>query len=240
MAINSNLLQRPSDRSLFLAAAIAFPLVVLIGYFKSYYFSAFFADARPVANALVHAHGLVMSAWVIYFIAQVALIRTKNIKLHMSMGMAGIALAALVVVVGMVTAYDSTLVRRSAPPGGNPHSFFFLPFFDMLLFVFFFAAAIYYRKRPAEHKSLMLLTALNFMPAALFRVSVVPPEYTLLWAFGIPAVLAVACLAWHTAKHRKLNKVFAAGVLLVLVAVPLRFVVPGTDAWLRFVGSIAP
>jgi hypothetical protein len=240
MAINSNLLQRPSDRSLFLAAAVAFPLVVLIGYFKSYYFSAFFADARPVANALVHAHGLVMSAWVIYFIAQVALIRTKNIKLHMSMGMAGIALAALVVVVGMATAYDSSLVRRSAPPGENPHSFFFLPFFDMLLFVFFFAAAIYFRKRPAEHKSLMLLTALNFMPAALFRVSVVPPEFTLLWAFGIPAVLAVACLAWHTAKHRKLNKVFAAGVLLVLVAVPLRFVVPGTDAWLRFVGSIAP
>ncbi len=35
MAINANLIRRPSDRSLFLAAAIGFPLVVLIGYFKS-------------------------------------------------------------------------------------------------------------------------------------------------------------------------------------------------------------
>jgi hypothetical protein len=240
MPINSNIIKRPSDRSLFLAAAIAFPLVVLAGYFKSYYFSAFFTDARPIANALVHAHGLVMSTWVIYFIVQVALVRSKNVKLHMSMGFAGIALAALVVVVGMATAYDSTLVRRSAPPGGNPHSFFFLPFFDMTLFVVFFASAIYYRKRPAEHKSLMLLTAINFMPAALFRISPVPDEYTLFWAFGIPAAFAVACFAWYTAKHRKLNKVFALGVLILLVAVPLRMIVPDTELWLRFVGLIAP
>jgi len=240
MAINSNIIKRPSDRSLFLTAAIAFPLVVLLGYFKSYYFSAFFTDARPVANALVHAHGLVMSAWVIYFIVQVALIRTKNVKLHMSMGMAGIALAALVVVVGMVTAYDSLLVRRSTPPGLDPHSFFFLPAFDMTLFVVFFAGAVYYRRRPAEHKSLMLLTAINFMPAALSRIAPVAPENSLLFAFAVPALLAAACFAWYTAKHRKLNKVFAAGTLLVLVTVPVRFVVPDSDLWLRFVAAIAP
>src|SRR5687768_12088266 len=94
MAINANVFNpRLADRKLFLATAIGFPLVVLAGYFKSYYFSAFFADARPIANTLVHAHGLVMSAWVLYFIAQVALIRTKNVKLHMTMGIAGVVLA---------------------------------------------------------------------------------------------------------------------------------------------------
>jgi hypothetical protein len=238
MAINTNIITRPSDRGLFLTAAIFFPLLVLIGYFKSYYFSAFFTDARPIANALVHAHGIVMSVWVIYFIAQFALIRTKNMRLHMSMGMAGIALAALVIVVGMVTAYDAQLVRHSAPPGANPHAFFFLPAGDMTLFAILFAGAIYYRKRPAEHKSLMLLTAINFLPAALFRVA--PAENTMLWAFGIPALMAVACFAWYTAKHRKLNKVFAAGVLLLVVAVPLRFVIPDSEAWLRLVAAIAP
>ena len=62
-----------------------FPLIVLIGYFKTYYFSAFF-DVPSVANALVHAHGIVMTVWVLYFVAQVALIRSKNIKLHMTIG----------------------------------------------------------------------------------------------------------------------------------------------------------
>jgi hypothetical protein len=239
MAINANLLRRPSDRSLFLAAAVGFPLLVLIGYFRSYYFSTFF-DVKPVANALVHAHGAVMTLWVIYFTAQIGLIRSKNVKLHMRMGMAGVALAALVVVVGLATAYDAQLVRASAPPWVSPHGFFIYPVSDMTLFIVLFAGAIYYRKRPAEHKSLMLLTAINFLPAALFRVSPVPGQLTILWAFGLPVLLAVICLVWFTAKHGKLNKVFAAGVALLIVALPMRVVISESGAWLRLVALIAP
>lgn len=240
MAINSSIIKRPSDRGLFLTAAILFPLLVLIGYFKSYYFSAFFADAPKIANSLVHAHGVTMTAWVIYFIVQFALIRTKNIKLHMSMGFAGIALAALVVVVGMATAYDAQLVRHAAPPGINPHGFFLLPVSDMTLFVLFFAGAIYYRKRPAEHKALMLLTAINFLPAALFRIPLLAPDQQALFAFGVPALMAVACFAWHTTKHRRLNKPFALGVLVLVAMVPLRFVIMESPVWLRFVAWLAP
>lgn len=239
MAINANvLIRRPNDRGLFLTAAVAFPLLVLIGYFKTYYFSAFF-DVRPVANALVHAHGLIMTVWVAYFVAQVALIRSKNVRLHMTMGMAGIALAVLVIAVGMATAVDAQLVRESAPPGANPHAFFVLPVSDMTLFAVFFAAAVYFRKRPAEHKSLMLLTAINFLPAALFRVEIVPPEYAIFWAFGVPALFAIACLAWHSRKHGKVNRVFAAGVLVLVLAIPVRLMLMASETWLAVVGWLA-
>lgn len=239
MATNQQLLQRPTDGNIYKIAAVLFPIVILIGYFKTYYFSAFF-DVPAIANKLVHAHALVMSLWVVYFAAQVALVRTKNLKIHMTMGMVGVALAAVVIVVGMVTAYDSMLVRRSAPPGVNPHAFFFLPFSDMALFALFFAAAIYYRKRPAAHKPLMLLTAVSFAPAALFRVSPVPPELAIFWAFGLPALVAVACFAWHTRKTGKFNRIYAAGVALILVMIPLRLVIPDSAAWLSLVGMIAP
>ncbi len=239
MAINSNLLKRPSDRSLFLLTATGFPLVVLAGYFKSYYFSAFF-DGPPIANKLVHFHGLTMTLWVVYFIAQVFLIRTKNIKLHMTMGMVGIALAALVIVVGMITAYDSQLVRGAAPPGVNPHEFFIFPVSDMFLFAVLFTAAINYRKRPAEHKGLMLLTAINFLPAALSRLPLVSPENLFPVVFSISVLLALAALGWHTWKHRKLSRVFAAGVVLLIAALPLRFVIAKTQVWLNFVALIAP
>jgi hypothetical protein len=246
MATNANVLRpgvniprpRNVDRGLFLIAAIGFPLLVLIGYFKSYYFSAFF-DVRPVANALVHAHGVVMSLWVIYFVAQVALIRSRNVKLHMTMGMIGIALAAIVVVVGMATAVDAQLVRGAAPPDVNPHAFFMLPVSDMTLFIIFFAGAIYFRKRPAEHKSLMLLTAISFLPAALFRIPVVAPENALLWAFGVPALIAVACLGWHSWKHGKINGVFALGVSLIVIAIPLRVLIMESRAWLAIIGWLA-
>ncbi len=238
MAINSNLLQRPSDRSLFLLAAIGFPLIVLAGYFKSYYFSTFF-DVPPVANKLVHFHGITMSIWVVYFVSQIVLIRTKNVKLHITMGVVGVALAALVIIVGLTTAYDAQLVRNSAPPGDNPHEFFILPVGDMLLFAVFLAGAIYYRKRPAEHKSLMLLTAINFLPAAIFRMPLAPPQYTLWTAFGIPALIALIVLGWHTWKHQKLNKVFAVGVVLLIVNLPLRLVIAKTESWHNFTAWLA-
>lgn len=231
--------RRVSDRSLFIGAAIAFPLVVLAGYFKTYYFKAFFADAPPIANSLVHFHGIVMSAWVAYFAAQIALVRVRKVKVHMTMGLVGIALAALVIVVGMATAYDAQLVRNAAPPGMNPHSFFILPSLDMLLFAVYFAAAIWYRKRPAEHKALMLMTAINFAPAAIFRMPFVPPSNPILVAFGIPALIALAILAWHTWKHKKLNAVFATALAVYIVSLPVRLVVAESEPWLRFTAWLA-
>ena len=233
MAINANLLRRPSDKNLFLTAAIGFPLLVFVGYFKTYYFSRFF-DVPAVANWLVHAHGVVMSLWVVYFVAQIGLARTKNLKLHITLGFAGIGLAALVVVVGLATAYDAHIVRQASVPNVHPHSFFMIPLTDMLLFVVFFGAAIFYRKRPGEHKTLMLMTAINFLPAALGRIPLVPEKYLLLWAFGVPCLMAIACLGWHSVKHGKLNAIFAASVLLYVVAQPIRIIAAFSDGWLQF------
>ena len=240
MAINIKALNpRLADRKLFLLTALAFPVIVLAGYFKSYYFSAFFPEARHIPTNLVHLHGLVMSVWVLYFTTQVFLIRTKNIKLHMTMGMFGIVLAAIAVVVGMATAIDAQLIRRTAPGGLEPNSFFILPTIDMLTFVVLFAAAIWYRKRPTEHKSLMLLTVINFLPPALFRMGNIPPDYVILWAFGIPVMLTLAALAWHSWKHKKLNAVFAAGSVFLIAGVPARLFLGNTQPWLSFVGWLA-
>lgn len=238
MATNAIMLRRPSDRNLFLIAAIGFPLVILIGYARSYYLGSFF-DAKPLASRLVHAHGLVMTAWVVYFAVQIALVRTKNIKLHMTMGLAGIALALLVIAVGMATAYHSHLVLGRAPAGIDPRAFFIIPTGDMLLFVLFFGGAIWYRKRPAEHKGLMLMTAFNFMPAAVARIPGVPAETLIFWAFGIPAVLALAFFGWFTYKHRRFNKVVAAAIAVLFIAFPLRLMLMGSPTWIKFVGWLA-
>lgn len=122
----------------------------------------------------------------------------------------------------------------------NPHTFFVIGVVDMLLFAVFFGGAIYWRKRPAEHKTLMLMTAINFLPAAFARIPLVPPRMMILWAFGIPALLALICQAWHTRKRRKLNKVFAFAVLLLISSYPLRIIFGSTKIWLDFVSLIAP
>lgn len=238
MVTNAITLRRPSDRNFYLLTAISFPLLVLIGYFKTYYGRGLF-DGVPAPTTLAHVHGIVMSAWVIYFVVQVALVRSKNIKLHMTMGFAGIGLALLAIGTGLTAAYYANLIERRAPPGLNPHSFFLIPAGDMLLFVIFFAGAIYYRKKPVLHKSLMLMTVLNFLPPALARIPVVPPELTILWAFGASAILGLAALGWQRYKHGKFNWVFAAALGLFIFALPFRIWFSGTEMWLNFAGWLA-
>ena len=235
MATNSYLFRRPSDRALFVTAAIVFPLLVLIAYARSYYFAAYF-NAKPLANTLVHAHAVVMTVWVAYFSAQIALARSRSIRLHRTLGMAGVALAALVFVVGMAVAIDKHLVQRSAPRGVSPEGFFAIPMAEMLLFALCFGCAIYYRKRPTEHKTLMLMTAINFLTPAFARIPLLPPGHRIAQVFGIPALLALVCFGWHTWKHRRPSGIFAAAVLVQLASYPLVIFLARNQTWVACIG----
>ena len=86
MAMNEPFDWRRSDRRLFLAIAILFPLIVFLGFGPTYYFKPF-TGSPPLSSTLVHIHGLAMTAWVLFFIVQVWLIRSKRARLHMKLGM---------------------------------------------------------------------------------------------------------------------------------------------------------
>jgi hypothetical protein len=85
----------------------------------------------------------------------------------------------------------------------------------------------------------MLLTAINFLPAAIARIPLLPPQYAILQAYAIPDVMALLCFGWYTWKHRKFNKAFAVGMALIILSQPLRIWLAGTDAWLELVARIA-
>ena len=152
--------------------------------------------------------------------------------------MAGVALAVLVFAFGMAVAINKHLVQRSAPKGVSPEGFFAIPLAEMLLFALCFGGAIYYRKRPAEHKTLMLMTAINFLTPAFARIPLLPPQFKIAQAFGIPALLAILCFGWHTWKHRRPNAVFAAAVLVQLASYPLVIFLARNETWVAFIGRL--
>lgn len=239
MANDANLLKKAFERKLFWATAFLFPVFIFTGFSKSYYLGAFF-DAPAFANAIVHTHGFVMTLWVLFFSVQIALIRTKNIKLHMMLGIFGIFLAVVVVISSLVTAYDSLIVRGSIIDGMSSHSFLIIPFTSLVVFVILFSAAIYYRKRPFEHKSLMFLTAINFLPFAFSRMPFIPPQIQIPWAFGAPDLIAIAVFIWFSIKNRKINRVFAIGLLIMIASQPLRIALMDSPIWLNAVALVAP
>ncbi len=235
MAMNDPYDWRASDRRLFAAISILFPTVILIGFARTYYLK--FAFGNPLLpSLLVHIHGLLMTTWIAFFITQVWLIRSKRPRVHMNLGLLGIALAIAIFFVGFFTAVSAAKYgSASTPPDIPPLAFLAVPIFDVFVFAGLFGAAIYYRKRLADHKRLMLLTTLNFLPPGLGRfpfasLQVLGP----LFFFGVPTLLAIGILIYDTWRNRKLNVVFLAGALFMIASYPVRIVLSGTDAWTRF------
>jgi hypothetical protein len=222
------------DRRLFTAAAILFPLIVLAGFARTYYLRGFLGGP-PLPSTIVHVHGLVMTAWVLLFGAQVWLVSSRRVRVHQRLGYAGAGLAVLIIVTGVVTALRAAKYgSASAPPDVPPLSFLLVPLFDLLMFALFFGAAIYYRRRPATHKRLMLLTAINFLPPAVARIPIASLQAMgPLWFFGFPAALTLLCLGLD-ARRNGLNRVFLVGSLLLIASYVVRLSLMGTETWLAF------
>lgn len=229
--MNSGFDWRAFDRRLFLLTAILFPVIVVVGFGPTYYLKFAFGSP-PLPGLLVHAHGIAMTAWIVLFVTQVYLISSKRIKVHQRLGIVGVALAPVIVALGVLTGVASA-ARGGGVPGIPPLSFLIVPVGDVFVFAILFAGAIYFRRKAANHKRLIFLTVLNFLPPALgrfpFEWAGSPPFF-----WGIPDVLAIAFLIFDTWKNRKLNKVFLAGTLLMVASHPLRLMISTTDAWIRF------
>lgn len=237
MTTTTATLKTTLDRKIYWGIAFLFPAFMFVGFAKSYYLKAFF-DSTPFANLNVHLHGLVMSLWIVLFTVQIALVRTRNIRLHIKLGMFGVVLAIAVVISGFVTMYDSFIVRSSKINGMDSSAFIIIPLTSIVVFAILFTAAIWYRRKAIEHKSLMFLTAINFLPFAFSRMPFIPEQFMIPWAFGAPDLLAVGVLVWHSFRHRKINKVFAIGLLLVIVSFPFRLIMMQSDLWLGFIGAL--
>src|SRR5205823_820243 len=123
----------------FASSAIAFALIVLAGFARTYYAKALFASSPPLPSLLVHIHGVLMSTWVVLFITQVWFISSRRVRLHQRMGYAGVGLGALIIAVGIPTALRAGKYgSASFPAGVSSLSFLVVPMFDLLMFAVLF------------------------------------------------------------------------------------------------------
>ena len=186
---------------------------------------------------MVHAHGIVMTAWVALFITQIWFVSSNRIKLHQKLGFAGIALAILIIIIGFFTAVHAAKFGASTPtPQNIPRlAFMLVPLTDLIMFAILFGAAIYFRKKSAEHKRLMLLTAINFLPPAIARIPA-PSLQALgpLWFFGLPAGLALIAFGIDSYWNKRINRIFLAGVVVMIASFVVRLALMGTATWMRF------
>mgnify|MGYP003390076482 CR=1 FL=1 len=232
MATNNIFDRRSYDRKLFLWAAIGFAVLAFAGFAQTYYLKPVLASL-PL-RTITHIHGMVMTVWVLFFIAQVFLIRAKSVVLHMRLGWIGVALAALVVITGVLTSIQAAKFGSVAsPPDIPPLQFMIVPIGDMVVFAIFFGAAIYYRKSFPEHKRMMLMTAFTIIPAAVARLPYAPmAELGPLWFYGFPDLLMLIILGIDSWKNGMINRAFAIGVAFLIASHVFRLMFMSSAAWM--------
>ena len=232
--MDTALARRQFDRRLFLTAAVLFPLIIFAGFARTYYLRGFF-QVPPLPSNIVHLHGLVMTMWVAVFVIQVRLIAAKQVQLHKQLGYASIGLAALIIGTGLPTAMRAAKYgSASTPPDVPPLSFMLIPVMDLVMFALFFGAAVIYRRRPADHKRLMLLTAINFLPPAIARIPIASLQALgPLWFFGFPTAIAVACIVLDRRKNGLFNMMLVGGTVLLVMSYGARLALMTSPSWLN-------
>jgi FtsH-binding integral membrane protein len=157
-------------RYFYFTMSLVFAATVLIGFSRTVDSNLF--HANPPRPTLLWFHGTAFSLWVVFFILQSALVRVKKISVHRLLGWFGLALAAIMAVLGTVIAVIMARFDTSILHQADAKPFISIPFVDMLIFGVCVALAIYWRKKPDFHRRLLFLATCNLMDAPFGRFDV--------------------------------------------------------------------
>ena len=222
-----------AERNFFSGMAVAIIFIALAGFARTYFLRLVLPPLTPALRELtplIHLHGLLFTGWVMLLLVQVRLVAKGRIDLHRRLGMAGVVMAALLVLVGIFTALQA-VVRGVAPDGMDPGRFLIVPLVAIGLFAIFIVAAIRARRDAQSHKRLMLLATIALLPPAIARW-VLLLGLTPQVVFAVATLLLLPLIIWDVKSRRRLHPVTLWGGLILVVSGPLRLLISKTDTWL--------
>lgn len=226
---------------IYLGLALGMSVAVYWG-FSYTYFRPVIAGAYPQVPLTLHVHGWSFFLWFLLLPAQAFLIRTGRHRAHIALGFASIALAAAMVLTGVLVASVRIEQGLSATDPDELTAFWRdfgqLIMFNMVVFVVFYATAIAKRNEPELHKRMMVLASAGALPAALFRIIVgisgfywlATPGWVMPAAFYLPATFILVGMAHDRIVHGAVHRAYLVGLPILLAVHTAGLVVVGTAA----------
>jgi hypothetical protein len=211
--------------------ALALAVFTFVAFARTYYLRHWF-DVPPI-TVLLHLHSIVFTAWVVLFVIQTRLIAKQNYRTHMQFGIAGIVVAALVVIFGYATAIVSAGAPRIRPMGLNSQQFVFIPLVAITFFAVLVTAAVLLRKRAQLHKRLMTLAMISVLGPPIARLIAVTNtgKYFAVIQIAVPAMFLAWCLVSDWRKYRLVHPVYSIGGAILIISLPVRFMLAQTPQW---------
>jgi hypothetical protein len=164
-----------SDDIFFMSMALLILVIIVTGFAQSYFLAGMVRAKLP--NTLVHIHGAIFVSWIFLLVAQASLVALRKVRLHMTLGILGFILPPLMIILGILTLFDS--IRRGqvdVPPevllAGDLE--------NLLIFIVLISWGMLARRNSAFHKRLMILGTMAITGPAIDR-----------WGFGLNATLGI-------------------------------------------------
>jgi hypothetical protein len=143
---------------------------------------------------------------------QSALVRTRNVLLHRTLGWFGLVLGIGILILGYVTATAMDRFQLQQHTMDSP-AFLIIQLMDLTSFGVSFALAIYWRRRPEYHRRLMLIASCGLTDAAFARFPMLPLA---LAPGGVDALILLGILR-DLIVDRRIHKVYLYACPLLIV-----------------------
>ncbi|HUR21738.1 MAG TPA: hypothetical protein VMZ90_13060 [Vicinamibacterales bacterium] len=216
--------------------AIALSAVVVLGFSRTYYLR-FLSDLPPM-TALVHLHGLVFTAWLALFIAQTRLVAAHRIDLHMKLGIAGVALAAIITAVGLWTVVVGAATPRIRVTGLTNTQHTLVGLTSIAMFSAFVALGVATRRQGAVHKRYMVLAMVAILSPATARIMIGlgVPRYATYFVPAMAAAFVIACMVYDWKRYRVVHPAYVIGGAVIVASWPWRYMAARQD-WYQPIGE---
>jgi hypothetical protein len=205
--------------------AVAFLVTAFAGFAPTYFLRGL--SHRPPLSPLLHVHGLAFTSWLVLLLVQTSLVARHRVDWHRRLGIAGAALATVMVPLG-VAASIAGARHGLAVKGPEALTFLIFPLGQITMFAAFVGAAMWKRKTPEIHRRLILLSTAVLITPAISRLPFGGnPVVSLL----LTALFVVAAMIHDWKARGRVHSLYVWGVLVILLSGPVRFALGHTDAW---------
>ena len=248
--------RRPRTR-FYLALALVCAAIAIGGFAPSYWLQL---PAGTFKGApLLHIHGALATAWVLFLISQSRLVTRGSVARHRDWGLFGISLASVLTVVAIMVAIESMTSKLAQGAGDPVRSFLIVPLSGILMFAGFTAAAVANIRRPEWHRRFMIVGTVALLGAAMARVffffavgggpgvrpglmGAPPPAAMPLLSGLLLQLILVAGMVHDKREHGRVHPAWIYGFAILTAVTLLRVPFGETDLWLAiadWLGRIA-
>ena len=231
---------RPRIADFYTWMAVACILTAFLGFIPTYWTPL--VAGQFAAHPVVHMHGIAFFSWTIFALVQTSLVPAGRVALHRSVGLAGISLATLLTVLGLLAALNSLLGSFAVGRNYDAEAFLIVPLSIIATFATLFTLAIANIRRPEIHKRLMLMATVSVLNAPVARPLLtwvwplngpndVPPVWINVPACWLSYLLIVAAMIYDWRTRGKVHNVYLVALPILVVLAYLVIPISETQAW---------